>query len=403
MHIALYCPAWPFQRFQNGIVTYVHVMKIELERLGHRVSVFTPVLHESAAIEDHVHHVDTGKRPLWARAARRLFRPRGSVESENQRFAGAIAAAILRVHARDPIDLIEMEESFGWFSEVERLTSLPLAVKLHGPAFLSYVDTELEAQFAQKRIELEGNALARASTILSPSQLTLAQTLERYALSPELARHIVNPMVADDTAPLWTLDACDRSTILFVGRFDLRKGADILLKAFLLLLKERPQLKLIFVGPDSGLPLPDGGQINFNAYCDRLFPPELRKSVDYRGPLANREIANLRVKALATVVASRWENQGYALMEAMMQACPVVSSDAGGCPEVVTDWTTGRLAKSEQPADFAEKIRSLLDDPEGAARMAAAGRRYVLDVHSAERVAREAAEIYETIAKMQRH
>jgi glycosyltransferase involved in cell wall biosynthesis len=402
MHIAFYCPAWPLQRFQNGIVTYVHVMKLELERLGHRVSVFTPVLHESAANEAHVHHVDTGKRSLLARAASRLFRPRGPVESQNQRFAGAIASAILRVHARDPIDVIEMEESFGWFAEVAKATSLPLAVKLHGPAFLSYVDAELEEEFAQKRIELEGKALARASMILSPSQLTLSQTLERYALSPELARHIVNPLVADDAMPLWTLDACDRSAILFVGRFDLRKGADILLKAFLLLLKERPQLKLIFVGPDSGLPLPEGGEIKFDAYCDRLFPPELRKSIDYRGPLGNREIANLRVKALATIVASRWENQGYALLEAMMQACPVVSSDAGGCPELVKDWTTGRLAKSEQPADFAEKIGSLLDDPEGAARMARAARRYVLDVHSADGVARQAVDIYETVAKMRR-
>lgn len=403
MHIALYSPAWPLQQFQNGIITYVHVMKIELERLGHRVSVFTPVLHESAAIEEHVHHVATGKGTLWVRAARRLFRPGGLVESDNQRFAEAIASAILRVHGRDPIDLIEMEESFGWFSHVERSTSLPLLVKLHGPAFLSYVDTELKGQFAQKRIELEGKALARASTILSPSRLTLSQTLERYALSPALATHIVNPLVADDATPLWTLDACDRSVILFVGRFDLRKGADIVLMAFLLLLKERPQLKLIFVGPDSGLPLPDGGQINFDAYCDRLFPPELRESVDYRGPLNGQEIAKLRVRAFATIVASRWENQGYTLLEAMMQACPVVSSDAGGNPELVTDWTTGRLAISEQPADFAEKIRSLLDDPERAAKMGRAGRQYVLDVHSAECVARQAVEVYARVAEMRRH
>lgn len=402
MHIALCSPGWPLQRYQNGIITYVHVMKIGLERLGHRVSVFTPVLHESA-IEDHVHHIAVGQRTVWDRAARRLFRPLESGENDNPRFARAIAAAMLRVHARDPIDVIEMEESFGWFSEVERATSLPLVVKLHGPAFLSYVDVELTAPFAQKRIELEGKALARASTITSPCQITLAQTLQRYALSPQLAAHIVNPLVLDDTTPLWTLETCDRGTILFVGRFDLRKGADIVLKAFLLLLKQRPQLKLIFVGPDSGLPLPEGGQINFDAYCDKTFPPELRKSVDYRGPLANQEIANLRVKALATIVASRWENPGYTLLEAMIQGCPVVTSDAGGCPEVVTDWTTGRLAKSEHPADFAEKILSLVDNPERAAIMARAGRRHVLAVHSGESVVRQSLEIYEKATKMRRH
>jgi glycosyltransferase involved in cell wall biosynthesis len=377
-------------------------MKIGLEGLGHRVSVFTPVLHESG-IEHHVHHVETGIQGPWGRAARRLLRLRGSLERDNKRFAGAIASAMLRVHARDPIDLIEMEESFGWFAEVERVTSLPLAVKLHGPAFLSYVDVELKTAFAQKRIELEGRALARASTILSPCKSTLSQTIERYALSPELAEYLVNPLNVDDSTPLWTVDACDHCTILFVGRFDLRKGADVILKAFLLLVRERPQLKLIFVGPDLGLPLPDGRQIHFDAYCDQLFPAALRKSVDYRGALANQEIANLRVKALATVVASRWENPGYTLLEAMVQACPVVCSDAGGCPEVVTDWTTGRLARSEQPADFAEKIRSLLDDPERAAKIALAGRRYVLGLYSIERVVRQSVEIYQRAAQMRRH
>jgi glycosyltransferase involved in cell wall biosynthesis len=402
MHIAFWSPAWPLQRFQNGIITYVHAMKFGLERLGHRVSVFTPILHESG-IEEHVHRVDTDKQGLWTRAVRRLVLPRGSVESDNHRFAGAIASAILQVHARDPIDLVEMEESFGWFAEVERLTSLPLVVRLHGPAFLSYVDVELNTPFAQKRIELEGKALSRALTILSPCQITLSQTLEKYALSPELAKHIANPLFVDDTTPLWSVDACDHRTILFVGRFDLRKGADIVLKAFLLLLRDRPQLKLIFVGPDLGLPLPDGRQIHFDAYCDQLFPAEVRKSVDYRGPLASQEIANLRAKALATVVASRWENPGYTLLEAMAQACPVVSSDAGGCPEVVTDWTTGRLAKSEQPADFAEKIRTLLDDPERAAKMARAGRRSVLELHSAESVVGQSVEIYKRAARMRRH
>jgi glycosyltransferase involved in cell wall biosynthesis len=400
MHIAFYSPAWPLRRFQNGIITYVHVMKAELERLGHRVSVFTPVLEST--IEDNVHYVDTGERTFWARVRRR-FRPHEPDENNNKRFARAIASTILRVHSRDPIDIIEMEESFGWFAEVERTTSLPMVVKLHGPAFLSYVDAELKAPFSQKRIELEGKALSRALTITSPSQNTLSQTLERYDLSPQLMTHIVNPLLLDDTTPLWTRDRCDANTILFVGRFDLRKGADIVLKAFHLLLKDRPQLKLIFVGPDSGLQLPNGAQVNFETYCNHIFTPESRKSIDYRGPVANQEIATLRLKALVTIIASRWENSGYTLLEALMQGCPVVSSDAGGCPEVVADWTTGRLAKSGQPTDFAEKILSLIDDPERAATIAQAGRRYVLGLHSAESVVRQSIEIYEQATKMQRH
>ena len=63
--------------------------------------------------------------------------------------------------------------------------------------------------------------------------------------------------MVDDT-PLWHLDTCDKNTILFVGRFDVRKGADIVLKAFRLILKAFPSAKLIFVGPDVGLPGANG-------------------------------------------------------------------------------------------------------------------------------------------------
>jgi glycosyltransferase involved in cell wall biosynthesis len=184
---------------------------------------------------------------------------------------------------------------------------------------------------------------------------------------------------------------------LFVGRFDLRKGADIALQAFLLALKERPNLNLIFVGPDNGLSMPDGTALHFNAYCDSFFPKSLRDRVDYRGRLSNREIAELRTKAMVTLVASRWENQGYTVLEAMYQGCPVVSTDAGGCPESVIDGVTGRLARSEDSHDFAVKIASILEDPEGAEAIGQTARQHVIANHAAEKVAAETLEMYRKV------
>jgi glycosyltransferase involved in cell wall biosynthesis len=113
-----------------------------------------------------------------------------------------------------------------------------------------------------------------------------------------------------------------------------------------------------------------------------LFGSELRNCVDYRGPMPNREIAKLRAQVMVTVVASRWENQSYALLEAMYQGCPLVSTDAGGCPESVVDGITGRLAKSGDPEDFAAQLLAMIADPERAQRMGQAARRYVLEQHS---------------------
>lgn len=400
MHIALWSPAWPLAKFQNGIVTYVHWMRLELERQGHRVSVFTEVLSSSDE-ERGVYGVGRGR---WDRMVRRLLRRRVEFERDVFDFSTVIAPKILEVHRRNSIDIIEMEESFGWFAEVEQLTSLPVLVKLHGPAFLSMVAEERLSLFGRRKIEREGRALARATTIVSPSAVTLAQTIGRYGLSPQGSGIIVNPLEMDHDTPVWRLDACERDTILFVGRFDLRKGGDIVLQAFMALLRERPHLKLIFVGPDRGLPTPDGKQIHFDSYCDGLFSAQWRNRIEFRGPMANREIAKLRARSMITVAASRWENQGYTVLEAMFQGCPVVSTDAGGCRESVIDGVTGRLARSEDPADLAAKLAAMLADPEGAVTLGRAARRHVLEQHAPDKVAAASLDMYrKRIALHARH
>jgi len=396
MHIAFWSPAWPLAKFQNGIVTYVHWMKLELERRGHRVSVFTEVLDQSST-ESNVHLVRDARRPLMRRVLRRLSRPWASAENDVFGFSAVIAAAILQVHRRNPIDIIEMEESFGWFADVARLTSLPVVARLHGPAFLSLVEDELDTSFGREKIEREGRALRLATAISSPCQSTLRQTIDRYQLTPPVARLIVNSLTMDSDVPVWSLNGCDPDTILFVGRFDLRKGADIVLKSFFLLLHDRPNLKLIFVGPDSGLSGPHGKRTPFAEYCALLFPAPVRNRVDYRGPVGNREVADLRVKAMVTVIASRWENPGYTLLEAMLQGCPVVSTDAGGCPESVINGVTGRLARSEDVQDFAAQLRNILDDPQGAAAMGRAARRHVSEDHSVVKVAAQSLALYERV------
>jgi glycosyltransferase involved in cell wall biosynthesis len=111
--------------------------------------------------------------------------------------------------------------------------------------------------------------------------------------------------------------------------------------------------------------------------------------------MANREIEKLRVKAMLTVVASRWENTGYTVLEAMLQGCPLVSTDAGGCPEAVMHGVTGRLAKSEDPDAFAVQFRSMLDEPKGAQDMGRAARLHIVETFAAAKVAAATIEMYQ--------
>ena len=390
LHVALWSPAWPLAQYQNGIVTYVHRIRPALEALGHRVSIFTGEL--GGGVTDRGIHLARQRR--WKRVAGLFSQKKPSRREGVFGFSQLIAAEVLRVHRQNPIDVVEMEESFGWNADVARRTNIPVLVRLHGPSFLTFVEDELTTDFAQRRIEREGEALRQAQIIVSPSQKALLQTIERYDLSCPEMHHIVNPLTMDELTPLWHLRDCDRESILFVGRFDLLKGADVVMQAFRSALQQRSQLRLIFVGPDRGLSIAPGKVVGFEHYREELFPPELRNRVQFLGPMTNQDITRLRTRCMVTVVSSRFEIAGYTLLEAMFQGCPVVCTDAGGCPEIVEHGVTGRLAHSGNPESFATEILAIINDPADAERLGQAARRYVLEHHAPSTVAAASVQLY---------
>ena len=76
---------------------------------------------------------------------------------------------------------------------------------------------------------------------------------------------------------------------------------------------------------------------------------------------------------------------GMALLEAMASGLPVVAPRAGGPIEIVDDGVTGLLYPPGDADAAATAVKSLLDDPERASRMGAAGRDRVRDSFEAER------------------
>lgn len=388
MHVALFSPSWPLVQYPNGVVTYVHWMREELRRQGHRVSIFTGTLGQA---EDDVYEIRSSSLSALRERIRARFR---SSDEPTFDLSVPIADTVNEIHRRTPIDVIEMEESWGWAGGVARRTGIPVVVKLHGPAFMSLVEEELHTPLAARKILAEGRALHRLPVITSPAKRTLEDTVAHYQMAPHYARHVVNPLLLPDGTPLWTLAGCDIKAILFVGRFDKRKGGDIVLRAFAQLLAADPALKLIFVGPDAGIPEDGGRRVFFEEMKAMLFPGAAAAQITYLGKRTPAEIYRLRPSALVTVIASRWENQSYTALEAMLQGCPVVSSESGGQGEIIDDGRSGLLAVAGDVESLADRLDTLLADPEAAARMGAQARRYVLEQHAPALVVRQSLEAY---------
>lgn len=79
------------------------------------------------------------------------------------------------------------------------------------------------------------------------------------------------------------------------------------------------------------------------------------------------------------VQASREEGLGFSPLEALACEVPVVATAVGGLTETIIDGQTGWTYPVGDSAALANRIERVLDNPEGAAQLAARGRRMVIE------------------------
>ncbi len=154
-----------------------------------------------------------------------------------------------------------------------------------------------------------------------------------------------------------------RPCILFVGRFEPRKGLEVLLEAYARLKPQRPETRLVVVGAgkrramheawvqERGLP-----DVHFAGYVpDAQLPAYYQHAAVYCAPNTGNE------------------SFGIVLLEAMAAGAPLVASDIEGFRAVVRDGRDGLLVPPEDPAALAETLAQLLADPARARALAACG------------------------------
>jgi glycosyltransferase involved in cell wall biosynthesis len=181
-----------------------------------------------------------------------------------------------------------------------------------------------------------------------------------------LNRTIVNAMQFNERPPV--RHKADNHRIVMVGSINRKKGQDLLLKAFTKLQDSKAELWLYgSTGLSAHKYIRDLKRFAVqHGVSDRVF---------FRGPIVDV----FAVFADAAVVAhTSWtESFGMALMEAQSCGIPVVAHDLEGMREVVVDGVTGFLVKPGNVDELAERLDTLLSDPDLRNRMGEGGFRMV--------------------------
>jgi glycosyltransferase involved in cell wall biosynthesis len=94
-------------------------------------------------------------------------------------------------------------------------------------------------------------------------------------------------------------------------------------------------------------------------------------------------------------LSSHMEGLGTSVLDAMCFERPIVATAAGGIPDAVEDGVSGRLVAPRDPEALAAAIVEVLERPDWARQLAAAGRRRFEAGFSAERMVERTLEVLE--------
>lgn len=154
----------------------------------------------------------------------------------------------------------------------------------------------------------------------------------------------------------------DGGYLLLMGYPWYLKGVDILIRAFRRIAGEFPDLRCKVVGW-----CPSGRE-----YFEELAAGEPR--MELCPPVYYPDVVKYMTGCTMYVLASRTDSSPRVVREAMAAGKAVVAADIDGVPDLVTDGETGLLFRREDPDDLAEKLASLLRDPELCRRLGMGGR-----------------------------
>lgn len=171
--------------------------------------------------------------------------------------------------------------------------------------------------------------------------------------------------------------------IFSCGRLNYVKGHQFLVEAVAILAARGIDARLEIAGED------EQGGTGFHRELDRLVALHgVADRVTLCGAIGEDAVRDRLLGAHIFALASLSEPLGVAYMEAMSCEVPVIGTDAGGVPELITDGHDGILVPPQQPSALAASVERLLSNPDTAQRIGKAARGTVSARFSAQTGAR---------------
>ncbi len=380
----------------GGQNVYVRQVGEALAKLGWQVDMFTRKANaEQAAIVEHAPNC----RTIRLVAGPEEFVPRDNIFP----YAEEFVQQLIKFQQESGIKYSLVHTNY-WISawvgmQLKKIQGSKQVHTYHSLGYVKYKSVLTIPLIAKTRLEIEKAVLETAESIV--------------ATSPQEEKHmrqLVSSKGNIDIIPCGTdihrfgsatrvqarqeleIDA-QSAVILYVGRFDPRKGIETLVRAVgQSQLRGKKDIKLI-IGGGSRPGQSDGMERDrIESIVSELGMTDI---TIFPGRLGDETLHNYYAAADVCVVPSHYEPFGLVAIEAMASGTPVVASDVGGLQFTVVPEETGLLAPPKDDAAFSQAIDRILSlSPEEREKMGVAARRRVEKLFSWEGVAAQLGDLY---------
>lgn len=349
MKIALVSP-YDFA-YPGGVVNHITALERCFTEMGHEVKVIAPVSSAVSVFGDRF--IPIG-RPRGIPTNGSIVRITLSIR---------LAARIKEVLAAEHFDIIHFHEPFMpmlctamlRFSDTVNVGTFHASHwhGVYGAASLAFAPfIERRARKLDGKIAVSPVAMSYACQYVPGDYSIIPNGIDLKRFTPEV------PKIEK---------YCDgKKNILFVGRLEPRKGCIYLLRAFEMVKKEIPDIRLIVVGPGTRLR---------HKYEKWVARHNLTPDVTFTGFVSDEELPRYYQTAdIFCSPATGRESFGIVLLEAMAMGKPVIASDIDGYAHVITNGVEGILTPPRDFIALSRVLGSLLTDPGRCREMGIKGR-----------------------------
>ena len=364
MRIGLVCPySWDVP---GGVQEHIRNLAEALIDLGHEVSVISPA-DDDDALPDYV--VPTGRAvavPYNGSVTRLAF--------------GPLSANRVRKWVRDGnFDVLHVHEPAA------PSLSLLACWVADGPIVATMHGANPRSRALHVAEPILRSALEKISGRIAVSEAARTTLVEHLGGDAVLIPNGVTVSRYEKAEPLPGWPGAG-GAIGFLGRIDEpRKGLSVLMRAFAVIGRERPELRLLIAGPGEA------------AEAMAKLPVALRDQVVLLGQVSETvKVAVYHSVDVFCAPNTGGESFGVVLAEAMAAGAPIVASDLDAFRRVLRGGRAGELFENGNADDLAAAIGRLLDDPERRASLSAAASAAVRD-YDWPTIARDVVKVYEAV------